>query len=233
MSGLAETDDGTPEMLAGEYVLGTLDAPTVRVAEARIAAEPAFAADVRAWEARLYPLTLLAPAVAPPASLWARIEDTVDGAAAGAPVQTTVRAANDNRVASWWRSVAIGAAALAAGLAVFIGVRPVPAPLVAVLAPAGSTAAVLVAVAGPDGGLALRPTTAVAVAAGKDLELWALPAGATKPVSLGVLPASGKMAPRGVVVGTRLLVSLEPKGGSPTGAPTGPVVYGGVLQVYR
>ncbi len=233
MSGLAEIDDGTPEMLAGEYVLGTLDAATVSVADARIAAEPAFAAEVRAWEARLYPLTLLVPAVAPPASLWARIEDTVGGAAAVAPVRTMVRAANDNRVAGWWRTVAIGAAAVAAGLAVFIGVRPVPAPLVAVLAPAGSTAAVLVAVAGPGGGLALRPTAAVAVAADKDLELWALAAGATKPVSLGVFPASGKVAPQDMVAGTQLLVSLEPKGGSPTGSPTGPVVYGGVVQAFR
>ncbi len=233
MNGLAETDDGAPEMLAGEYVLGTLDAAEAQAAEARIAAEPAFAAEVRAWEARLYPLTAMVASVAPPTSLWARIEDTTGGVITAGAVQTVTQPANDNRVASWWRVAAIGATAVAAGLAAFIGVRPAPTPLVAVLAPAGSTAAVLVAVAGPDGGLALRPTAAVVVASDRDLQLWALPAGTTKPVSLGVLPASGKVVPQGVLPGTQLLVSLEPKGGSPTGLPTGPVVYGGVLQAIR
>ncbi len=225
MSGVAETDDVTPEMLAGEYVLGTLDAAGTREAEARLAAEPAFAAEVRAWGARLHPLTALVAEVAPPAWLWGRIEASTAGGGA--------RPVNDNRVASWWRAAAIGATAVAAGLALFIGVRPAPVPLVAVLAPAGSTAAVLVAVAGPGGGLALRPTAAVAVAADRDLQLWALPAGASRPVSLGVLPASGEVVKQGVVAGTQLLVSLEPKGGSPTGLPTGPVVYGGVVQVIR
>ena len=50
MSDLAEIDGGAPEILAGEYVLGTLDAVEARAAEARLAAEPAFAAEVRAWE---------------------------------------------------------------------------------------------------------------------------------------------------------------------------------------
>ena len=226
MSGTAYEDGEAPTVPAGEYVLGTLDLAEARAAEARIAAEPAFAAEVRAWEARLFPLAALVPAVAPPAGLWARIEASTGGAASAAarPVAT----ANDNRV-GWWRAAALGAAAIAAGLAIFIGVRPVPTPLVAVLAPAGSTAALLVAVAGPDGGLLLRPTAAVVVAADKDLQLWALPAGATKPASLGLLPAGGVRVPPGVKAGTQLLVSLEPKGGSPTGAPTGPVVYGGVL----
>ena len=32
-----------------------------------------------------------------------------------------------------------------------------------------------------------------------------------------------------LAAGTRLLVSQEPTGGSPSGAPTGPVVYAGLL----
>ncbi len=233
MSGLADTADDAPEMLAGEYVLGTLDAAEAQAAETRLTADPTFVAEVREWERRLYPLTALVPAIEPPASLWPRIEASTGAAKAGKAGQAAVAPANDNGVARWWRTAAIGAAALAAGLAVFIGVRPVPVPLVAVLAPAGSTAAVLVAVAGPDGGLALRPTAAVAVAADRDLELWALAAGATRPVSLGIVPASGAVVKQGVVAGTQLLVSLEPKGGSPTGLPTGPVVYGGVVQAVR
>ncbi len=229
MSDLADADDvGGPEILAGEYVLGVLDADEARAAEARIAAEPAFAAEIRDWERRFYPLTALVPAVAPPASVWARIEASIGAAGAGARP-----AANDNRVSGWWRGAAIGAALVAAGLAGFIALRPVPAPLVAVLAPAGSTASLLVAVSDRGEGLVLRPLSAVRVAADKDLQLWALPAGATTPRSLGVFPASGRVVGTGVLPGTQLLVSLEPKGGSPTGLPTGPVVYGGVLQAVR
>ena len=33
--------------------------------------------------------------------------------------------------------------------------------------------------------------------------------------------------------GTQLLVSLEPRGGSPTGQPTGPVLYGGRLAAVN
>jgi anti-sigma-K factor RskA len=64
------------------------------------------------------------------------------------------------------------------------------------------------------------------------LELWALAAGAKAPAPLGVIPPAGKTVPPGVAEGTTLLVSLEPKGGSPTGKPTGPVLYAGTLHRF-
>jgi len=73
----------------------------------------------------------------------------------------------------------------------------------------------------------------VNVAPAHDLELWALPKGATVPVSLGVLPDRGAVIQARAQPDTQLLVSLEPKGGSPSGAPTGPVVYGGRLDPFR
>jgi len=67
----------------------------------------------------------------------------------------------------------------------------------------------------------------------RDLELWALPAGG-KPRSLGVLPAGEKSQIRLAAVADQTLadvpalaVSLEPRGGSPSGSPTGPVLYSG------
>ena len=62
--------------------------------------------------------------------------------------------------------------------------------------------------------------------AGKAHELWALPEGGA-PVSLGLLPHTGEHhrvltpAQRAALAGAKqIAVSLEPEGGSPTGAPT-------------
>ncbi len=66
--------------------------------------------------------------------------------------------------------------------------------------------------------------------AGKAHELWALPEGGA-PVSLGLLPQAGEQrrvltpAQQAALAGAKqIAVSLEPEGGSPTGAPTGPVL---------
>jgi anti-sigma-K factor RskA len=74
----------------------------------------------------------------------------------------------------------------------------------------------------------------VPVQPGKDLELWLVEPGA-RPRSLGVLPSSGKRfdLPASPPAQSQLLVSLEPAGGSPTGAPTGQVLYGGTLLPIR
>ncbi|VVO02615.1 anti-sigma factor domain-containing protein [Pseudomonas fluorescens] len=77
--------------------------------------------------------------------------------------------------------------------------------------------------------------TLAAVDPGRSLELWAIkPDG--KPISLGVLPAGGNgrvslSEDQQALLDTpiALAVSLEPQGGSPTGQPTGPVLYQGQL----
>lgn len=99
--------------------------------------------------------------------------------------------------------------------------------MVAVLAPPGDGPVFVAEAAG--GEVRLRPSSgaAVQVAPGRDLELWVLPVGAARPESLGVLPASGRVVATRLPPGAQLLVSLEPRGGSPTGQPTGPVVSAG------
>ena len=71
------------------------------------------------------------------------------------------------------------------------------------------------------------------VALNKALELWAVPAQGA-PRSLGLVSAERATT----VLRTQLLkdtaafaVSVEPPGGSPTGAPTGPIVSVGQLQL--
>ncbi len=76
--------------------------------------------------------------------------------------------------------------------------------------------------------------------ADKDYELWALGGGRKKPVSLGVidlrnggskvrLEAELDGEGRTGVAETVFAISLEPLGGSPTGQPTGPVLFTGKL----
>jgi anti-sigma-K factor RskA len=172
--------------------------------------------------------------VQPPAAVWQRLAASIGGFAEPAPPAATVvpfprRAWNSAGV---WRAATVAALALAAAFAgiAFLQRPAPPTELAAALAPANAPAPVFLAETQPDGSILVRPLSHVAVESGKDLELWALPAGATRPVSLGVLPAIGKHVPGELAkASTQLLVSLEPQGGSPTGLPTGPVLYAGTL----
>jgi anti-sigma-K factor RskA len=81
--------------------------------------------------------------------------------------------------------------------------------------------------------LVLRPVGGVSVDAARALELWAVPAQGA-PRSLGLVSAQGATT----VVRAELLrntaafaVSLEPAGGSKTGAPSGPILSLGKLEI--
>jgi len=68
MNGASDRD-----VLAGEYVLGTL-APDERArAQALLEAEPTFAEQVHGWERRLDDLNVMVDAVEPPSELWEQV----------------------------------------------------------------------------------------------------------------------------------------------------------------
>jgi anti-sigma-K factor RskA len=102
---------------------------------------------------------------------------------------------------------------------------------IAAIGPMGAPPPAFLAQAAPDGRVSVAAVSPGAVPNGRDLELWLLPPGAQRPTSLGVLPSGGKSLLLSAVPpdGSQLLVSLEPQGGSPTGQPTGAVLYGGKL----
>jgi anti-sigma-K factor RskA len=209
------------DLLAAEYVLGALEGDEASEARRLLETDPAFAAAVRDWERRLTPLAAGVSPVAPSPELWDRIEATT------AP-STVVPLAFRRRLRIWQASTG-AALALAASLAAFVLLRSPPLARVAVLTPTTGGVPVLLATAEPNGVLRIRPDGSVAVPNDHDLELWALAAGETRPRSLGVLPASGTRVVAALTPGTQLMVSLEPRGGSPTGQPTGPVLYAGRL----
>jgi anti-sigma-K factor RskA len=71
----------------------------------------------------------------------------------------------------------------------------------------------------------------------REFELWALPAGG-KPVSLGVLPASGSTQrtltaaqQQALALSAQVAVTLEQLGGSPTGQPTSTPLFVAPLRV--
>lgn len=222
------------DALAAQYVAGTLRGRARRRFEALLAGHPALRASVRAWEDRLLPLTGALPPVEPPAAVWQAIEQRLWPAPRRLP---------------WWQRLGVwrGAAGLATVAALAFALllaSPAPSapPMLVVLqgtgeAPQGTSA--FVASLSADGSaLVTRPLQPVAAPAGRALELWAVPPQGA-PRSLGLVSANGTtVVARGrLAAGLRkgdtaaLAVSVEPAGGSPTGAPTGPIVYAGKLQL--
>ena len=232
------------DLLAAEYVLGTLD-PSDRAALSREAeTDGVLRGAIDAWERRLAPLNSLAPPVPPPPALWPRIEASAwaGPAFATAPPASSSRLreapTRNNRGLRGWQAAAAAGFALAAVVAGIAVLRPpVPAapPSITALVPLGQQNPVLLAEVTPDGALNVRPVgVGLHVAPDRDLELWVLKNGEKAPKPLGVMPATGVHLAAGSVpppgsIGYKLLVSLEPRGGSPTGLPTGPVLFGGSI----
>jgi anti-sigma-K factor RskA len=230
----------TPEerdALAGEYVLGTLEAGAAREVERAMATDAALREAVARWEARLAPLTALAPGEAPPPDLWARIEASLSaasGVAAPSP-RTFERWRFDHWRPNPWRWLALGSGAVAAGLAALLLTRPAPeAPLMTVLLTNRDQPAWLVE-AERGGALRLAAVNRQPVPPDRVMQLWALPQGATAPTSLGLIaPEAGQYSVSTTAIrpspGMLIEITLEPPGGSPTGRPTGPILFIGRLS---
>ncbi len=218
------------DALAAQYALGTLPArPRARLD--RLAQRDATVA--RAlwdWERKLATLADAVPPVVPHERVWESLARRLRLE----PAET-----------GWWQRLAFWRGFLAGGavavLALAVGLyalRPAaPAEsIVAVLAGPDARPVLVASVPRGERVLAVKAVAPVAVPADRALELWMLP-GQGPPRSLGLIPASGvgrlalaappDIAFRGI---DALAVSLEPAGGSPTGLPTGPVLYTGRLE---
>lgn len=251
-AGAEREDDGVgdDDLHAGEYALGVLDAGERRAAQARIDAEPGFAARVAAWDQRFAPWLLAAAPVAVPERLWLRVRSRLgwtvdDGRAPG-------REPLLRRTGFWQATTVLATAAAIAAVAFALRVRApdpaAPPPPAVVQAPDDALRAVTV-LAGDDGRAAwvvtvdaahgrvrVAPVPGPAPEAGHAHELWLVPAGGA-PASLGALDARHAhtvevpVALRTALVpGSALAVSVEPAKGIPHAAPTGPVVAQGAID---
>jgi anti-sigma-K factor RskA len=225
---VAATDRDEIDALAGEYVLGTLGAGERRTAEARLASDPDFRAAVAVWESRLQPLADGAAPVAPPDGLLERVLDRIDGEdrSPAAHVVALRRAVRRWRLTS--AIVGAAAAALAGVVVLDLAAPPQPAEFVAVLTAEGAAPKFVATVNVAAGTLSIR-RVGEAPPPDKSYELWAIEPG-RDPQSLGVVDQASLSRTLDQSPDTlTLAISLEPAGGSPTGAPTGPVVFSGTL----
>ena len=240
-------DYSRPELadrLAAEYVSGLLRGPARRRFDTLLPAHPALRAAVRAWHDRLMPLTSVVTPQPPSPLVWQRIEARLHGGPTVSP-RSAAEPVGWWRQLAFWRAVSAISGVAVLGLALMLA-NPAPAapPIVVVMspiAPAPGTSggpaggiiqtSIVASISGDQRAVVTRPLAGVDVGAGRVLELWAA-AGTGAPRSLGVISHRDPSVVRRASLpeGTdHLAVSLEPTGGSPTGAPTGPVLFVGKL----
>lgn len=233
---MSELDD--IDALAAEYVLGTLDAGERAAVSARRLREPALEAAILGWERRLAPLVARAGEAMPSPGLLPRIEQRIEalGAEGGAQAGGDVVRLLESRVRRW-RMIAGGASALAACLALVIGLReslPPPGPqnYVAVFNQGDVLPSFTMTIDLATRQVTVRPIGA-ARAPGRTYQLWiASDQLGPNPRSLGLIgDGSGPGKALLTAYEPALLqratfgVSLEPAGGSPTGLPTSPALH--------
>ncbi len=229
--------------LAADYALGTMRGAARRRMESLLSAHVNLRRAVAYWEDELSRLKTDQPGVMPPAHVWSSIERRLFN-----PTPSQVAAPLTPR--SWWRSLpfwqswsAVATAGALGLLLLLAQPTPVGAPIIVVLQanpqPGGMRTASLdasfVASVSSDGNaIVLKPLNATAaLSPGRALELWAVPAQGA-PRSLGLVRGDAPTT----ILRTKLLfdtsafaVSVEPAGGSPSGAPTGPIISLGKLQL--
>lgn len=210
------------EQLAAEFVLGTLQGAARRRFESLITERADVRFEVWRWERHLNGLASGIRPCQPPRRVWKNIQRRIES-------QGTTKMSARGSWRGFW--LALPTAVAAAWLAVTF----LPAPStdrVAVFADQSSAAMWVISADLDQRLLQLKSINAPALASENSYELWILPAEGP-PLSLGLLeiepgsveiPLSVQLAAALEDAGS-LAISLEPSGGSPTGLPTGPVVY--------
>lgn len=235
------------DMLAAEYVLGTLDAHERDTVARRRQQEPELDALIFAWQERLAALGDEVREIEPGPSLLARIEQRIEALEAAPSEQpTTISGAADSRIEAlhkrlrlWQWSTGLASAAALALIAVLLSPlshTPEPQPFVAVFQQDDKQPAFMMSLDLDSQQLHVKAVTAEPMP-GKSYQLW------IKEDSLGPKPHSVGVLDDNLTLDTAVLnqydpallkaatfgISIEPTGGSPTDQPTGPAIHG---QLY-
>ncbi|HCG78975.1 MAG TPA: hypothetical protein DE015_07160 [Oceanospirillales bacterium] len=224
-------NDERLDALAADYVMGTMQGQARRRFVRLMQAYQKVRERVWHWEQLLAPMNARVEDQQPPERVWQEISRRIGF------IDTTQTAANDEPpgkgVMAWAGGFATAAVLL---IGVFL-MRPDPTVVPGVV-PETMIEQVavftqddqplwLMEVAGNE--LTVQATAAVETSDQHDYELWIVPEDGSAPVSLGLMPESGRIT-RALAVNTHdiaikaVAVSLEAPGGSVTGAP-GEVLY--------
>lgn len=219
------------DALAAEYVLGVLPEDERPAVTERIAKDRDFARLVDAWEARLGGLSENYAEATPAAHVKAALDRRLfDDTAQSQPAfwqNLTV-----------WRTIAGALAAILLLIAIPVfrsAFVPETPQLVALLSAEGSPVSYL-AVYEPKTASVALSRVGSAQQGDRDFELWVINKDKA-PVSMGIIPPGETIKVslsdalrQQIQAGANLAISDEPKGGSPTGQPTGPVLAVGELK---
>jgi anti-sigma-K factor RskA len=210
--------------LAADYAIGLMPTTARRRFESLLIDDPNLRAEVAQWQESLVGLTTSLEPQPVPERVWHQIVARIEPQRLHVPEKRPFW--------SWMRIAAVACTLLVAVIVGVIYNRDKPdfnATLVA-----GNQQPALT-VQAFDRYLKIDPVAVASVETGRSLELWAIPADGV-PVSLGVIPDNGKgrvdlsdSQRRLLGSQTTMAITLEPKGGSPSGKPTGPILYKGQL----
>jgi anti-sigma-K factor RskA len=219
----------TIDLLAAEYVLGTLRGPARRRFESWRASLPLVQERCRFWEENLMPLAKGLRPVQPAPHVWLGIRARLNLARSEEPRR--------RRPA---RMFAIAASILlVAGLSALLYWRSTQPAISELATISGTSGHSLwrIEIYGKRGQMIVRAGQLPAPPNDRDYELWALPTGG-KPVSLGLMPVAGTtqrtltpLQQQALANTQQIAVTVEPKGGSPTGQPTTTPIYVVPLKV--
>lgn len=212
--------------LAADYAIGLMPPTARRRFEQLMAEDHALQVELAQWQETLVSLTEPVMEEPVPEQVWDRIVARIEPQRLHVPARSRAR--------TWRQAIALAAAVvLAIGIGLFYNRDQ--AHYGATLLSASNQPAVKVQAF--EQYLQVEPVELASAPADRSMELWAIPTGG-KPISLGLMPEGGK-GRISLNEGQRkllgqsitLAISLEPAGGSPTGQPTGPVLYHGQLAI--
>ena len=228
---MIERDD--LDMLAAEFVLGTLPVEDRQRVQRLRTTHPELDAQILQWESRLSALNDEIEPVDPAPGLFARIERSIDQLEQASSQHNEVVRLRQ-QVSRWrLRTAATSIAAMLLIAVMMLEPTPTKSPYVAVFQHNDEQPAFLLTVDLARKQLNIQPVTA-RPAGNQSYQLWIKDdeLGPT-PRSVGVLNEHFEVDPAALTnYDAELLrratfgISLEPRGGSPTGQPTGPALHG-------
>jgi anti-sigma-K factor RskA len=218
--------------LAAEYVLGSLHGAARRRFTALLVLEPGLRREVAYWQRRLNPLAETLPLRRPDKRVWNNIRLRIRGRDAVRAGWSLLLWAN----LAFWRSLAAGSmAALLLAVLVTLQLNRDYQAAIHYVAVLENEQAQPMLVASMDERNMFTIDMLGPDNTGPDevMEIWCLPRDGGRPVSMGLLKGRRARMPLNTEkleqlhAAGEIAISIEPAGGSPTGLPTGPVMYRG------